>query len=164
MFVLAVLGTVWMLAPRGWPARYLGVFLWLPLILNAPSHPAAGEMWVTAFDVGQGMALLVETREHRLLYDAGPAYSAEADAGNRVILPYLRARGIGRLDVLMISHSDSDHAGGALSILREIKVEQLLSSLSTDSPIVRAATRSTRCPAGEHWQWGDSSEERRVGQ
>lgn len=157
MFVLAVIGTIWMLAPRGWPARYLGGFLWLPLILNAPSHPAAGEMWLTAFDVGQGMALLVETSEHRLLYDTGPAYSAEADAGNRVILPYLQARGIDSLDVMMVSHSDSDHAGGALSVLRQIKVAQLLSSLSADISIVRttarSAVRSTPCQAGQHWQW-----------
>ena len=66
----------------------MGLFAWLPLLLNTASHPRPGEMWVTAFDVGQGMALLVETEKHRLLYDTGPVYSPESDGGNRVILPY----------------------------------------------------------------------------
>ncbi|HWT71208.1 MAG TPA: DNA internalization-related competence protein ComEC/Rec2 [Oxalicibacterium sp.] len=154
MFALAAVGTVWMLAPRGWPTRYLGAFAWLPLVLHAPAHPAGDEMWVTAFDVGQGMALLVETPHHRLLYDTGPAYSPEADGGNRVILPYLRARGINALDGVIVSHSDSDHSGGALSILTQIRTDWLSSSLPFDHPIVAAAGAShRRCLAGQHWEW-----------
>ena len=153
MFALALLGTIWMLAPRGWPARYLGLFAWLPLVLNTPVHPRAGEMWVTAFDVGQGMALLIETEQHRFLYDTGPSYSPESDGGNRVILPYLRARGINRLDGIMITHSDTDHAGGALSIMKEIKVERVSSSLPLEHPIVRAAPLHERCSAGQSWHW-----------
>ncbi|MBF8176979.1 MAG: DNA internalization-related competence protein ComEC/Rec2 [Burkholderiaceae bacterium] len=153
MFGLALFGTLWMLAPRGWPVRYLGAFAWLPLLLNTATHPRAGEMWVTAFDVGQGMALLVETEKHRLLYDTGPVYSPESDGGNRVILPYLHARGINRLDAVMISHSDNDHSGGALSILKEIEVAQLSSSLPLDHPIVSAAPSHQRCTAGQAWEW-----------
>ncbi|WP_353153392.1 DNA internalization-related competence protein ComEC/Rec2 [Herminiimonas fonticola] len=153
MFALALLGTIWMLAPRGWPARYLGLFAWLPLVLNTPVHPRAGEMWVTAFDVGQGMALLIETEQHRFLYDTGPSYSPESDGGNRVILPYLRARGINRLDGMMITHSDTDHAGGALSILKEIKVGRVSSSLPLEHPIIRAAPLHERCIAGQSWHW-----------
>lgn len=153
MFVLALTGTLWMLAPRGWPARYLGFFAWLPLVLNTPTHPRAGEMWVTAFDVGQGMALLIETEQHRLLYDTGPAYTPESDGGNRVILPYLRARGINQLEGMMISHSDMDHAGGALSILKEIKVGWISSSLPHDHPIVHVGALHQRCVAGQAWHW-----------
>lgn len=153
MFALALIGTIWMLAPRGWPARYLGLFAWLPLVLNAPAHPRAGEMWVTAFDVGQGMALLIETEKHRFLYDTGPTYSPESDGGNRVILPYLRARGINTLDGIMITHSDTDHAGGALSIMREIRVGRVSSSLPLEHPIVRAAPLHERCIAGQSWHW-----------
>jgi competence protein ComEC len=154
MFVLAAIGTIWMLAPRGWPARYLGIFAWLPFLLNTPTHPKKGEMWVTAFDVGQGMALLVETEKHRLLYDSGPSYSPESDGGNRIILPYLHARGINELDAMMITHSDMDHAGGALSILNQMKVGWLSSSLSLDHPIALVAgALHRRCVAGESWQW-----------
>jgi competence protein ComEC len=154
MFALAVAGTLWMLAPRGWPARYLGVLTWLPLLLNASEHPEKGSMWVTAFDVGQGMAVLIETERHRLLYDTGPSYSPESDGGNRVILPYLRARGIDTLDAVVVSHSDMDHAGGALSLLDQISVGWLSSSLPLEHAIVRKAGSShRRCVAGDHWEW-----------
>ncbi len=153
MFVLALIGTLWMLAPRGWPARYLGLLTWLPLVLNVPTHPRAGEMWVTAFDVGQGMALLIETEQHRFLYDTGPFYSPESDGGNRVILPYLRARGINQLDGMMISHSDMDHAGGALSIMKEIRIARVSSSLPRNHPIVSAAFHHEPCIAGQSWHW-----------
>lgn len=153
MFLLALIGTLWMLAPRGWPARYLGALAWLPLVLNVPTHPRAGEMWVTAFDVGQGMALLVETEQHRFLYDTGPFYSPESDGGNRVVLPYLRARGINQLDGMMISHSDLDHAGGALSIMKEIKIARVSSSLPLSHPIVSAAPLHESCVAGQSWHW-----------
>src|SRR5690606_13060029 len=147
MFALAMLGTLWMLAPRGWPARYLGVLTWLPLLLNVPTHPRTGEMWVTAFDVGQGMALLVETQNRRLLYDTGPAYPPESDGGNRVVVPYLRARGIASLDGIVVSHSDTDHAGGALSVLESVQVGWLSSSLPPEHPVVMAAREHSRCEA-----------------
>ena len=128
-FVAALVGMLWLLAPAGWPVRWLGLGGLLPLALNIATHPRDGEMWVTAFDVGQGMALLIETPHRRLLYDTGPAYSPESDGGNRVILPYLKARGIGKLDAMIVSHSDNDHSGGALSILDEIDVASVSSSL-----------------------------------
>lgn len=153
VFALALIGALWLFAPRGWPVRWLGALGFAPLILNVPAHPDAGEMWVTAFDVGQGMSLLVETSEHRLLYDAGPAYSPEADGGNRVILPYLKARGINSLDAMLISHSDADHSGGALSILQQIPIQLVSSSLQEENPIVKKAGLHRRCQAGQAWTW-----------
>ncbi|HJU71335.1 MAG TPA: DNA internalization-related competence protein ComEC/Rec2 [Paucimonas sp.] len=153
IFVCALLGALWLLAPRGWPLRWLGLAGWLPLLLNAPAHPEAGEMWVTSFDVGQGMALLIETPHRRLLYDTGPLYSPESDGGNRVVLPYLRGRGINRLDGVIVSHNDSDHSGGALSIFNEIEVGWVASSLAPASPIVKAAPNHRRCVAGQAWTW-----------
>ncbi|OWY29788.1 DNA internalization-related competence protein ComEC/Rec2 [Herbaspirillum robiniae] len=153
MFMLALGGTLLMLAPRGWPARWLGLFGWLPLILNAPTAPVDGSMRVTAFDIGQGMAVLVETPTHRLLYDTGPYYTPESDGATRVILPYLRSRGIDRLDRVVISHSDNDHSGGALSIFKGIQVDSLYSSLADGSPILKAAPAHRRCAAGQSWNW-----------
>ncbi|HYC42190.1 MAG TPA: DNA internalization-related competence protein ComEC/Rec2 [Noviherbaspirillum sp.] len=153
MFFAALVGTMWLLAPKGWPARWLGFAGLLPLFLNTPAHPRDGELWVTAFDVGQGMALLVETGRRRLLYDTGPAYSSESDGGNRVILPYLRARGIGKLDAVVVSHSDNDHSGGALSILDEIDVDTVYSSLPDGHPIVEASQAHHRCVDGQAWNW-----------
>jgi len=153
LFLLATLGMLWLLMPRGWPLRPLGLLLFLPLLLERPERPAAGALWVTALDVGQGSALLVETAGHRLLYDTGPAYAPLTDGGNRVIVPYLKARGINRLDGLVISHNDNDHAGGALSLMSALEVGWTLSSLAQDSAIVRAAPAHRPCAAGQHWVW-----------
>ena len=153
IFACAMAGTLWLLAPRGLPLRLLGVLGWLPLLFNGAAHPPEGRVWITAFDVGQGMAVLIETPAHRLLYDTGPAYSPESDGGNRVILPYLHARGIYRLDGLVISHNDNDHSGGALSVVHALPIGWTASSLAYDSPIVQAAPEHRRCMAGQHWEW-----------
>lgn len=152
-FLAALAGTLWLLAPAGWPQRWLGLVWLLPLALTSPKRPGPGELWVTAFDVGQGTAVLIETREHRMLYDSGPAYSEDGDGGNRVIVPYLKARGIDRLDMMMISHSDIDHAGGALSVLKAVDVAQVSSSLPQDHDIVRRAKHHEPCEQGTAWSW-----------
>ncbi|GAA4012265.1 DNA internalization-related competence protein ComEC/Rec2 [Actimicrobium antarcticum] len=153
MFMAAAIGTLWLLAPHGWPARWAGFAGWLPLLVNAPLHPATGQFQVTAFDVGQGMALLIETAGHRLLYDTGPAYSPESDGANRVLIPYLKARGIPRLDAVVISHSDADHSGGALSLFDALPVDWVTTSLPLENRIVQAAKVHRRCIAGQRWNW-----------
>jgi len=146
--LMAILGTLWVLAPRGWHHRWLGLLGWLPLMLAQPSAPAAG-FWLTAFDIGQGNALLIETPSFRLLYDTGPAYSAAADGGSRVILPYLKARGIDRLDAMVISHGDNDHYGGARSLMHAIDVGWVASSLPVGHAL--RTTRHVDCVAGQRW-------------
>jgi competence protein ComEC len=153
VFALGLGGTLWMLMPRGWPHRWAGAVALLPMLLQLPDHPRAGTLRVTVFDVGQGMALLVETERHRLLYDTGPAYAPGADGGSRVILPYLRMRGIVALDGIVVSHGDTDHTGGALAVLEGVEVDWLASSLPADHAIVRATRRHVRCSAGQHWEW-----------
>lgn len=153
VFCWALFGTLWMLAPRGWPHRWLGAVSWIPLLTALPERPDDGRMWLTAFDVGQGMALLIETSGHRLLYDTGPRYSPESNGGNRVILPYLKARGIATLDGMIVSHSDSDHSGGALAVLESVRVGWVATSLWVDHPIVKAAPWHMRCVAGQGWTW-----------
>jgi competence protein ComEC len=153
VFMLGLGGTLWMLMPRGWPHRWAGAVALLPMLLQLPDHPRAGSFRVTAFDVGQGMALLVETERHRLLYDTGPGYAPGADGGSRVILPYLRMRGIAALDGIVISHSDADHTGGALAVLDGVDAGWLASSLPDDHAIVRAVRRHVRCGAGQQWEW-----------
>ncbi|MBQ5947730.1 DNA internalization-related competence protein ComEC/Rec2 [Massilia sp. ST3] len=153
ILALALLGTAWLLAPRGWPHRWAGLAAWSPLLAQLPSAPPPNEFSVTAFDVGQGMALLVETQRHRLLYDTGPQYAPGANGATRVILPYLRARGIARLDALVVSHGDLDHSGGAADLLSTLPVAEVLSSLPPSHPALRAAARHARCGAGQGWRW-----------
>ncbi|MEO7494775.1 MAG: DNA internalization-related competence protein ComEC/Rec2 [Massilia sp.] len=153
LFCFALAGTLWMLAPRGWPRRWVGAIAWLPLLASVPAQPPSGQFSVIAFDVGQGMALLIETAGHRLLYDSGPQYSADSNGGSRVIVPYLKARGIDRLDGMVITHSDADHAGGALAVLQALPVDWVSSSLWLSHPIVGAARMHSRCTAGQRWRW-----------
>lgn len=154
LFLLALAGTAWMLGPRGWPHRWVGAVSWLPLFALLSAHPPPGQFRVTAFDVGQGMALLVETEGHRLLYDTGPQYAATQNGATRVLLPYLRARGIHRLDGMIVSHSDVDHASGALTLLEALRVDWMASSLAPGHPAVRKAQSGhRRCVAGQRWEW-----------
>jgi competence protein ComEC len=153
--VLAMLGIAWMLGPRGLPARYLGIFLLLPLFTIAPPAPPAGGVWIDVLDVGQGLAAVVRTQNHTLLYDTGPVYGPEVDAGNRIVLPYLRAAGVRELDAMMVTHEDNDHSGGALSVLSELPVNLLWSSLPAAHPVVRTADRRLACRSGGAWTWDD---------
>ncbi|WP_321794533.1 DNA internalization-related competence protein ComEC/Rec2 [Caballeronia sp. J97] len=157
-FALAAscVGVVWALAPRGWPLRSAAPLTWLPLLAPA-MHPAPeGAFRVTALDIGQGSALVVETARHTLLFDAGPGPES-THAGERIVVPYLRAAGVRALDALVISHSDSDHAGGAPAVLQSIAVRQLLASLPAQDALwsdARARGAQTlRCAAGQRWNW-----------
>ena len=151
---LAFLGLAWLLMPRGFPARTLGLVLLAPMVAVIPAVPDTETFRMTVLDVGQGLAVLVRTRNHVLLYDAGPSFSPAADSGNRVIAPYLRGEGVRNLDMLVISHQDNDHVGGAASVLAALPTGQVRSSLAADHPLLGAATGwRLPCRAGDVWVW-----------
>lgn len=152
--LLAGCGVLWLLAPPGWPLRWVGATWLLPMFLWPAPRPDVGALWVTALDVGQGMAVLVETNDSALLYDTGPRYTQSADAGERVILPYLRWRGIGRIDALVVSHLDSDHSGGAASILRGLPVGRVLTSIDPAHAALAGGAQAQRCVAGQRFAVG----------
>jgi competence protein ComEC len=154
---LGVAGVGWLLLPRGFPARWIGVLALLPLVLVSPPRPPVGEATVTVLDVGQGLAVHVQTATHDLLYDAGPAFSADANSGNRIIVPYLWAQGVRRLDAMVISHADKDHEGGAEAVATEIPTALLLSSVPADHPLARLSLPRRSCLDGDHWQWDSVS-------
>lgn len=132
----SVAGVAWLLLPRGFPARWVGAFGFVPLFMAAPAVPPPGAFWITVLDVGQGLAAVVRTERRALLYDAGPAFSPGSDAGNRVIVPYLRGEGIRTLDGLVLSHDDSDHHGGVLSVLEAMPARWLLTSMPAGHPLL----------------------------
>jgi len=153
----ALAGTLWLAAPRGVPGRALGCVALVPLFVVRPAPPAPGTFRMTVLDVGQGLAVVVQTHRHALLYDTGPRYTEEADAGGRIVAPFLRAAGVARLGAMIVTHQDSDHSGGAQSLLQTVPVDWLASSLPADSPILarRAAegAAALRCEAGQRWSW-----------
>lgn len=150
---LALAGALWMLLPRGFPARWVGAALLLPLLFWLPPRPQHGEIWMDVLDVGQGLAVVVRTRDHALLYDAGPAFSGQIDAGDRIVVPHLRASGIGRLDAMIISHDDLDHSGGALAVMNALAVKSVRSSLPNGHPVTATGIEHRACVAGESWEW-----------
>ena len=150
---LAVAGVLWALLPRGFPSRWLVVPLVMPVLFARPPSPAEGTARVTVLDVGQGLAVVVQTRQATLAFDAGPGWSPAADSGSRIVAPYLRGEGIAHLDGLIVSHDDNDHSGGAASLLGLVGADWVATSLSADNPAVAAATRKMRCVAGQRWTW-----------
>jgi len=151
--LLALAGVAWLLMPRGFPWRAAGVALMLPAVAVPPPSPAPGEAWVTTFDVGQGLAVLVRTSHHALLYDAGPAFGRDSDSGERIVAPALRALGVPRLDMLVLTHNDTDHTGGAQSVLDNFEVDEVLHSLPERHPLLALAAAPRRCMRGASWQW-----------
>lgn len=158
---LAMVGVLVALMPRGWPLRWAGLLCTLPLLMPQPTLLRAGQMRVTVLDVGQGLSVLVQTARHSMLYDAGPAYDEESDAGQRIVLPYLRHLGLSRLDMAVVSHDDSDHVGGMASVLAGVPAQQLLSSLPSEATFFsrwhalapRQSLPHVPCQVGQHWQW-----------
>jgi competence protein ComEC len=149
----ALIGVAWLLAPRGVPGRACGAALLAPALLVVPPAPAPGEAWITTFDVGQGLAVLVRTAARTLLYDAGPAFGPQADSGGRVVVPALRAEGTLSVDLLVLTHEDSDHVGGALTVLESVEVLALASSLPSIHALNALTASPRRCRAGTRWEW-----------
>lgn len=145
------------ITPLPWRVRALAVPLVLPLLLPPRDLPAAGQFELVAADVGQGTAVVVRTRHHVMLYDAGPQYAPDSDAGLRVLLPLLRSRGDHRIDTLLLSHRDTDHVGGASALLQGVPVGDIASSIE-DAHALRLEAQglgvpSRRCTAGQRWTW-----------
>jgi len=151
--IAGMLGVVVVLLPRGFPARWLGFLLLLPMFLNTPEPPGQGAVRLTVFDVGQGLAVSIRTRNHTLLYDTGPDFSDGADSGNRILIPSLRAMGINKLDGLILTHDDTDHTGGAASVMQAMPIGWLSSSLPDGHPLLQHAADKQRCIDGQAWQW-----------
>ena len=150
---IGMFGVLWMLLPRGLPARWLGLIALLPMFLVLPAVPPENSLRLVIFDVGQGLAVAAQTHNHALLYDAGPNFNSEANSGNRILIPALRGMGIARLDGLILTHDDNDHTGGALSILQGIPVDWLSSSLAANHPLLQHASNTQRCMDGQAWEW-----------
>ena len=146
-----LLGGACLVLPLPWRWRVLGVPLMLPVLLWLPPRPATGVFELLAVDIGQGNAVLVRTAQHALLYDAGPRFNQSSDAGERVLVPLLHALGE-RLDMLVLSHRDSDHSGGAPAVLAMQPTTTLLSSIEAEHPL-QLLRPARRCVAGQHWNW-----------
>jgi competence protein ComEC len=147
-FVLAIAGAFWLLQPRGIPARAVGALLFLPLLAPVRASLIDGAFDLYVLDVGQGLAMIVRTANHTLVYDTGPHYPSGFDLGDAAVVPALHALGIDRLDRLIVSHGDSDHAGGAAAVASAFPP----SATESGEP-ERLKISASQCLAGEAWNW-----------
>jgi len=149
--LLAVAGALWLFLPRGLPLRWFGVLLFLPLLWPSRQLPVEGAFQVWVLDVGQGLSVLLRTREHALVYDTGARYPSGFDLGEAAVLPSIHALGITQLDMLMISHGDNDHAGGAEAVATAFP--QALRYTGEPLRMARMKLPMRQCAAGLSWQW-----------
>jgi competence protein ComEC len=147
--LVAFLGVLWGLTPRGLPGKPLSIFCFLPLFLIKPSLLADKEARITVLDVGQGLSTIVETRHHTLIFDTGPKLSQHFNTGDQVVLPFLARHYITAVDLLLISHGDNDHAGSADAILKGIPVQHIM----TSEPALFASFNPSTCVIGQQWEW-----------
>lgn len=153
-WIAAFAGVLLLLAPRGLPGRWLGLIWLLPIALLRPPAPAIGTALVDILDVGQGLAVVVRTHGHTLVYDLGPRFPSGFNTGSAVVAPSLRSRGVRRVDRLIVSHGDTDHAGGLAGFLAEIEVTEIDSGEPGELPLTqRPAASIKQCRAGDHWEW-----------
>ncbi|MDP1933102.1 MAG: DNA internalization-related competence protein ComEC/Rec2 [Gammaproteobacteria bacterium] len=149
----AAAGTVVLLLPRGWPDKWLASILFLPMFFPVRPQLPTGVAEVVLLDVGQGLAMVVRTASHTLVYDTGPRLSESFDTGSAVVYPYLRARGLRFVDRVIVSHGDNDHAGGLGSLLELVEIGEIIGSVVPDLP--GAFDLFTPCEAGQRWVWDD---------
>lgn len=149
--VFAAAGILLLFAPKGIPARSLGLVMLFPLIFSTKAKPNPGTFKLTLLDVGQGLAAVVQTTGHTLIYDTGAKFSATSDSGQTVIIPFLHSQGIDKVDTLIVSHGDNDHIGGADSLLKTIKTEKIITSV----PTMLSQYSPNPCNAGQRWVWDD---------
>lgn len=154
LIATSALAVLWLLLPRGTPGRFVALLMLAPVFLWLPPRPGPGEFRAVVLDVGQGLAVHVQTAGHDLVFDTGPPYGPQADAGGRVLLPYLGAIGVSRLDKLVISHGDSDHIGGASTLIEGVAVVRLVKTPVKAHPDLAARVVEVgRCEAGTGWEW-----------
>jgi competence protein ComEC len=159
---LSAIGIIMAIRPgsihESWISRVAGLVLCATLFIQPLTnhHLAKGEFRATVLDIGQGTAVLIETKTKRLLYDTGPIQGKD-NAGQRIILPYLRGRGINHINRMVISHSDSDHIGGAATLLKEISFNSMMGSLPSTNPLLTNLDErkipAIPCRFGQHWSW-----------
>lgn len=149
--LLGAVGVATVLAPAGIPIRALGLPMLLPMLFAPVPVVAPGQAEVWQLDVGQGSAVLIRTHAHTLLYDTGPRHG-DFDIGERVVLPSLRNLGVDHLDIMLISHADNDHAGGALTVQRGLSVNAVLSGEASELP---PSLSAQPCIDGASWQWDE---------
>jgi len=149
VLLTSLAGVLILLQPGGLPGRWLGFCWLLPLFFPLQPRPAPGAARITLLDVGQGLAAVIQTHNHTLVYDTGARFSKYFNAGDAVVVPFLRQSGVHNLDMLIISHGDNDHIGGVQAVLKSYPDTSLLTSV----PSQLTGRHPRTCRRGQYWEW-----------
>lgn len=150
---IATIGVLILLLPSGFPNKLLGIIWLCPLFfINHPPAIQTGELQFTLLDVGQGLAAAIRTRNHVILYDTGIKVNENFDSGKRVIIPFLKAQRIEKIDHLIVSHSDIDHSGGLKSIVAMMPVTEIFTNNPKELNHILPNYPIKSCQAGQHWE------------
>ena len=147
--ILISAGVLVLLIPRGVTSRWLGLIWLAPLFFPGKTGLSYGDADMTVLDVGQGLAVVVRTQQHTLLYDTGPAYASGFNTGTAVVLPFLRNSRVSKLDMLVQSHGDNDHIGGLQGLIGKIPISRVISSV----PELVPHRQVWECRDGHSWYW-----------
>jgi len=147
VWCIVFLPAIWVLLPRGWPGRWVAVLAVFALLIYKPVRPPRSCVDTHVLDVGQGLAVLLETRRSTVLFDTGMSYRGGGSVAEQVILPFLRHRGLESIDTLVVSHADDDHAGGVATLSRELSIGRIRAG-----EMIPVSGRTViKCNAGEFW-------------
>ncbi len=152
--IIATMGVLILLLPRGFPNKWLG-FIWLCPLFFTTNHTQPiqhGGIQFTLLDVGQGLSAVIRTQHHTLLYDTGIKFSEHSDSGKSVILPFLNAQGIKKIDRIIVSHVDSDHSGGLNSIVAAMPVSKIFTNDPHELNHILPNYSFQSCHLGQHWE------------
>lgn len=138
------------LLPQQLSLKHLIPFFFLPILFPIRQfHPKGADIHFSLLDVGHGLASIVQTSHHLLIFDCGPRLGESFDAGKIVVLPALYRSGVKKINKIIISHSDSDHLGGLKAILQVFPKTKVLTSIPKRLRNFKAKT----CQAGDSWYW-----------
>ena len=162
--LLSLLGVIICIRPgiliESWKSRIFGLMMCLTLFIPKeylPGRIPNGEVEMTVWDIGQGNAVLIQTKSHSLLFDTGPISFGKFDPGEKIIIPHLKAQGIRKIDQLVISHQDADHIGGLRYLLENFPIQNAMGSISPDHQAQQYFSKNKvfleKCQAGQSWHW-----------
>lgn len=143
-FPVVLLGVL-VLLPRGFPGRHLAPVLALPLFVLRTPAVEEGNFRLDVLDVGQALAVVIQTRSHHTVYDTGNAWPG-GDSADQTLVPFLRSRRVSKLHTVVISHADRDHAGGASTLL-----QQLPGAAVWVGEFVPGVADARSCVTGQAW-------------
>lgn len=149
MLFVVMLAALPALLPPGFPGLKLAWVAAIATLLYKPLPPPAGCVDLVALEVGQGLAVVLRTENRTVVYDTGPSFRGGSDTGQLVLVPWLRAAGVRRVDLLIVSHSDDDHAGGAASLVNAVEVTEIMAG----EPLPLINRSILGCRSGQAWLW-----------